>query len=270
MTTFNRTRLFPSSKSGVCASLISLLACSTAFATNNTNIHYPSFDPNHIYISVQGGISFSQNVTMNVATGNNEATDWDPADQGYNSDLGNSEVLGAAIGYVINPAASFEIEVSHRNSFDYARFQTPVDPKTRYFDFANTSAMVNLVLNGSGCSNLSYRSTRFVVDPYISGGFGMAFNNVYNFHSILVAGNAPSAVMQPYTVRSLAYQVGAGLNFRTCRNIGLGVNYRFINMGDFDSNNVVLDSSTSPGIVIQPWEGTFKSNEIYLSLQYYV
>ncbi|MGA2655081.1 MAG: outer membrane beta-barrel protein [Gammaproteobacteria bacterium] len=224
------------------------------------------------YVSVQGGISFSDEADMEVVTGSNPLTEWDPAPEGYDSDLGDSEVLGASFGYAIHPLAILEVEVANRSSFEYEKYQSGDIPKTRYFDVNNTTVMANLMFNGSGLDEpFTFETDSMMWDPFIKIGAGVAYNTVDNFHSVSPDDTVYS-VMPENTETSFAYQLGAGINIRTEESLVIGIGYRYVNAGDFSSNNYFSGiSSTDSGSVnhqTDPWEGELSTNEVYIALSY--
>jgi opacity protein-like surface antigen len=227
-----------------------------------------------IFLSLEAGASFSTEASMQVTTGNPE-TLWDSTPQGYNSDLGNSAVWGGGIGYQINKLLAVEIEAAHRDSFEYKKFQTspgtPLGNKTRYFDLKNTTVMTNLFLNGSGLKGpFSYTNKYYVVDPFVTGGIGWAYNTVDNFHTIEASNHARVSMEKSNSRSAFAYQLGAGINVRTNKNFSVGVGYRFLDAGSFSSNTYIEAEGTTPALDIPAWKGDLRTNEVYLNLNYYL
>ncbi len=61
------------------------------------NIQAQWSTPNSIYLALSAGGALSTDASLVVPS-----IFWDPSPEGYNSDVGDSEVLGASIGYVID------------------------------------------------------------------------------------------------------------------------------------------------------------------------
>ncbi|MCH9690011.1 MAG: outer membrane beta-barrel protein [Gammaproteobacteria bacterium] len=234
--------------------------------------------PSSIYIALTAGDSDSMQANITAAP-----PYWDTTSETYNNNVGASEVLGASIGYVFNPLFRVEIGADHRNSFKYAQRQTAeeadiFDQRTRYFNLSNTTIMSTLFLNGSGISDkASAQHETFMIDPFIGFGLGLAFNSVDNLHSVEDATQGTIATTQdvfsfmtaPRTTRVLAYQFIAGFDVKTTKKIGIGVNYRYLDAGRFESNNYIADGALG-GMTVPPWKGTLKTNEIYVTIKYAV
>jgi opacity protein-like surface antigen len=231
----------------------------------------------NIYIALSAGGSYSLETSINASP-----IFWDPSPEGYNSDLGNSEVLGASIGYVINPLFRFELGADHRDSFKYKKYQsTPTStswgPRNRYFDLSNTTVMGTLFLDGSGVSDrFFYQGKGFIIDPFFGVGLGAAFNTLDNLHSVSLkkdmAGRAFSLMESAYTSKAFAYQLNAGVTIKTTRKIAIGLGYRYLDAGHFESNNYLVDNpdniGMTSGVTVPTWGGSLKTNEFYVTIKY--
>ena len=252
--------------------------------TNQLSISSLWSTPGNLYIALAAGASFSTNASVAVST-----TYWDLYTDGYGGNLGNSEVLGASIGYVINPLLRFELGVDHRNSFNYHKHQsTPTvsralinwGPRERYFDVSNTTVMATAFMNGSGISHhMMYQGSGYIIDPFIGAGLGGAFNTLDNLHStqvgvfnVLSNNRAFSIMSASNTVRTFAYQFSAGFDVKTNRKLALGLGYRYLNAGNVVSSNYLTDNSNNVGItsgvVVPPWRAVLRCNEVYVTLKY--
>lgn len=233
--------------------------------------------PGSIYIALSAGGSYSLETSINASP-----IFWDPSPEGYNSDLGHSEVLGASIGYVFNPLFRFELGADHRDSFQYKKYQsTPTSttwgPRNRYFDLSNTTVMGTLFVDGSGVSErFFYQGKGFMLDPFFGVGLGAAFNTLDNLHSVSlkknIAGRSFSLMDSAYTNKAFAYQLNAGINIKTTRKIAVGLGYRYLDAGRFESNNYIVDNpdniGTTSGVTVPTWTGSLKTNEFYVTLKY--
>lgn len=222
-----------------------------------------------ISFMLEAGASISRSMKPKVES------DWDFSLQGYSHDLGRSSVLGAGIGYVIHPALLIEIGADRRNSFSYKKFQTSpgeLGNKTRYFELKNTTVMANAFLNGSGFSPyLAYRTPSFIIDPFLSGGIGLSVNTITNFHSVAEGETLVFSMIVDNSVNSFAYQLGAGINVRTNCGLGIGVGYRYLDAGNFETANYLIDNPGTTlvsGIPTTTWQGDLKTNEVYVLLSY--
>jgi opacity protein-like surface antigen len=243
--------------------------------STNATINNLWSESRKMYIALTAGGSYSTEASISASP-----VFWDPTPEGYNNNIGQSELLGASIGYVITPLYRVEIGVDHRNSFEYEKYQsTPTSttwgPRTRYFSMSNTTIMATAFINGSGISHRAfYQGTGFMIDPFFGAGLGSAFNTVDNLHSIQTQQTARAFSLMPaaYTSRSLAYQFSVGFDVKTNNKLALGISYRYLNAGNFISNHYIVDNSNNigvtSGVAVPPWSGTLRANELVVTLKY--
>jgi hypothetical protein len=48
------------------------------------------------------------------------------------------------------------------------------------------------------------------------------------------------------------------------------VGYRYVYGGHFETNDYVENSALTDGLVLSPWKGQLRTNEVYLTLDYYL
>ena len=160
------------------------------------------------------------------------------------------------------------------NSFDYEKDQSSPPPdgdKTRYFNIDNTTVMANVIFNGSGLSGpFSYKNENLSLETFVSVGIGVALNTVKNFYSIQAGTDIPFSLMKDNAKTDFVYQLGAGINFRTNKNIGMTLGYRYVDASNFETSNVLEGSLLRPSVKVIPWTGNVKMNEAYLTLNYYL
>lgn len=212
---------------------------------------------------------------------------WDPSPEGYSNDLDKSVVYAAGVGYQWTPLFSTNVLVSHRPSFDYRKFQTSgavetpgfLADKTRFFDFQNTDIMFDAIFHSGGISRCLAWQVNCCNDIQIffGGGVGVAYNTVSNFHTEpegTIPGDPvrfPIASVIPNETKSdFAWDLTAGLEWRSCNRFIVGVGYRYLDGGDFQSNNYVVNTQPDGRLPhrVHPWKGDFTTNEVYLSIGY--
>src|SRR5437868_4354054 len=84
------------------------------------------------YFKVGSGVSCSEFADVNAPS-----PTWNPAIQGYNSELGNRAILDVGLGCQFAHLVALEASISNRSGFKYRKFQTPVSggaSYTREFD----------------------------------------------------------------------------------------------------------------------------------------
>lgn len=105
------------------------------------------------------------------------------------------------------------------------------------------------------------------VMPYISGGFGIAFNHATGFNETAYPGVTPrtSPGFRDYTATQFAYQLGLGVDFKMSNQLLLSLGYDYQNLKAFSSDQGVSS-----------WAGTtlssskFHTNTVMLGLTYLV
>ena len=222
------------------------------------------------YLKLGVGGSSSMQADMNVVT-----PIWDPSPEGYNHNVGSTALYSAAAGYHFSPLISLDFEYIYRPSFTYAKYQTSLatgvagfagTEKIRYFNLQSNSLMANLGLHGQGLSpHLVWDASSCMIQPFVAGGLGVAFNTVSNFHTLTLQPSSFNTSMMPdHSITSLAWQLSAGLEIINWKNFELAAGYRYYNGGTFESNNYIInDTSSDPA-----WKGTVAANEGFVTISY--
>lgn len=230
----------------------------------------------NVFISIGGGYSWTNNADISADT-----SFWDPAPQGYNGSIGNSSILNAEVGYIVNPLFSFGFGASYRGDYSYSRFQASSSAstagaganKTRFFDLDNTSIMADLYFNKFG--NQNYFNYCIIphtyIHPFIGAGIGVAYNHMSNFHSVLANGTNPaevSAVETDYTRKSFAYEAMTGLMLVLSHTVSIDGGYRYFNGGKFQSNTFVASQANGSPLEGPAWTGKLTANEVFAEINF--
>lgn len=235
--------------------------------------------PDTVYMVLRAGGSISAQASVLAPP-----TYWDIAPEGYNDNVGHSQVLGASVGYVINSILRFEMGADNRSSFTYKKSQSAPSvtlsdfnwgPRIREFKINNTTVMGSLFVNGSGLpSPIYYKSETYSIDPFLGVGIGVAFNTLDHLHSLQSQPpyRAFSVMTAGKTTQEFAYQFMAGFDIKTSRKIAIGFSYRYVDAGAFESSNHLADNSNSTtlssGTAVPVWRGKLIINEFYATLKY--
>lgn len=264
------------------------LTLSVAFLSTQIFINYAEANldqgcfcdcSNRTFVSLGFGNSWSMKGDLDVRT-----PEWDPSPEGYDHRLGNSEFYTVALGYHFNPLISFAFEGAWRPSYKYEKFQTSsgavtLGNKTRFFRLSNFSYLFDLYLNKSG-ECFSWQPDLFCMSfkfsPFIGGGVGVSYNNLFDFHSILATQNTRNennvaSIMQERRRVSVAAQAMAGITTWLNQCISFDLGYRFFYGGRVESNNYVVDVHSPIGPVpfqISPWKMKLRANEFFVAINY--
>lgn len=265
---------------------LSVAPCEDCHASPCRECCTPPCEERRAFVKINTGGSYSRKANISV-----DPTFWDPALEGYNSDLGNAPIIGAGFGYKFFDFLSGDVSIFHRWNYKYSKFQTtppnPATPhalpnKTRKFDLDSTSIMFNARLHGQGLgvcyatdNNGSY------IAPILGAGIGFSMNKVSNFRSIF----APTAATTPSqgvssigtsstTTTSFSYQFEAGLEYKFCGKWGLSGGYRWFDGGRFKGPSHILAGTGLPGnpivgVASPQWKGKLRSNEFFVEATYY-
>jgi len=220
-------------------------------------------------IGFSTGGSFALKPKLNVDT-----SVWDPSPEGYNSRLSDTYFFGANLRYDTGPKMAFSFEYTKKGDSKYRKYQTSelgiagsIGDKTRFFKLQNETFMVNALIKAPAISErLIFHLYGHKVVPYIGAGLGMAINYLSDFHSITSAGVSTS-IMNGNTSRNLAYQFIIGAESEVTKNISLGVAYRFLNAGRFESNNYIYGPQNLGFIPVPAWNAILKTQEIVFSIR---
>jgi len=230
------------------------------------------------FLSIGGGYSWSEKASIRASS-----IDWDPAPQGYNSNVKQSEVYTAGIGYHFSVPVSILFETGYRPSFKYSRYQSSVASgtpgflgvKTRHFRLSSLAFLFDAFLNKRGDVFNWKPSALFTIAPFIGAGLGVSYNNVYDFHSVQPIPPGKKAhpihsIENNKVHAAFAGQVLAGFVFKVSKRFSFDLGYRWFYGGKFLSNNYLIDvslGSTYPESTTQ-WKGVLRANEIFLNLNY--
>lgn len=231
-------------------------------------------DYNPFYIQTSAGASFS----MQAKVSNIDFTIWDPANEGYDTRIGNTPTFGLGLGYNVNPWASLLASWDWRGIYNYKKNQTqvigsnPIDPlgaKTRYFDIKNSNLMLTFIANCSQLNNMHFDfNNGAILTPFIGVGLGIAKNDLSNFYSITPdAPNLHRNYLNSQTTYSLAAQGITGLSLLLNKQIGVDLGYKFYYGGRCNTNTMIIDPIDDP-LATPPWKTNLLTNEIFVSLKY--
>lgn len=238
-------------------------------------------DDRSFYFRVEGGKSFSRKADIKV-----DETVFDPAQEGYNSKLKSAVLLTAGVGYNITNWLSIGFSAAHRNKYKYKKHQTviptegvpnPFGNKTRFFKLDNNSFLFDIYFNRTGASTCwSFGCDSVNVAPYFGVSIGLSKNKLYDFHTVLddtlTSGNftthAVETVESLFVKHSFAWQISVGLDLTICKNITLGIGYRYFDGGKFRSNDYTVNPISSfenNPIEVPQWCGKLRANEVVAS-----
>jgi len=231
---------------------------------------------------------------MNVGSGYSWSRDagvrsnpifWDPAIEGYDSDLSGTEFYGAGIGFLWDDYLSLGVNVVRRPDYQYRKTQMTasegeqpsnfIGDRIRFFDLANTSIMLDtMIYLGHWNNNLLWQlSDHSTMQLLVGGGVGVAYNTLSNFHSVATkktSGPFPlvTNIGNETTETHFAWEVVAGLHFEFGDRVAFDLGYRYFDAGDFVGPDYVYEVFESAGLRVPHWTGELKAHEVFVNLIY--
>jgi opacity protein-like surface antigen len=189
--------------------------------------------------------------------------------------IGDAAFAGAGVGYQFNSWFRFDVTGEYRTAAQYSAIQSysdiwsawgasPCGVNARCHDLyhAQQSAAVFL---GNAYFDLG---TWYGITPFIGGGIGFASNFLENFYDISAQPAGGFGYASNRTQTNFAWQVGAGLAFNVTPNLKLEVAYRYLDMGNFNTNRIVC-----MGVVVCPGEVqrfNLASNDVRVGFRYVI
>lgn len=251
-----------------CALQVSL--CSTAIFAGNAfagtmgPIQESDWMKN-LYIGVDGGYSSSLNSTnfspyTNTNIGNYDNVMSVPGNTTFQHDIGNSGMVGGFLGYKVNENLSFNVNYDYRGWFNW---QVPTNASLSssindLLYYANDISIQTLLFNFVLTPNKNLESLGNL-RPYITGGIGMAFNNVGTVTSVNLLETSSYNNIKGASSTTFAWTVGIGAEYMITKNITYTLGYRFVDAGSLETSNTLYNSTGNYEI------NPFKANQVLLN-----
>lgn len=237
---------------------------------------YPPLQDHPFYIKVGSGISFSESAHINAPS-----ETWTPAIQGYNSKLGNRAIAGLSIGYELMRQIDLDLSISHRSTFKYRKFQTPVTGGNSYrreFDLDVTPLLFSVNLLGRDIPCLNWDIAGGCLYPIAGAGVGISNLSIRNYRT---TGLPPSGDSSPYPSFSAENQYTNRKNFTYTALIGLeyshnnrwaiSTGYRWLDAGKFKGPRFQrVANGAAVDVRGQEWKMRFRSNEWFVEFKIFI
>ncbi len=222
------------------------------------------------YGIVGAGYAFSEDTGIN----NPDTSFWDAANEGYDTDLGESSFSYIGIGKQFCQWMNFDATYSYYQTFHYQKYQTGTGAaRTRFFDLDHQNALFTFSIDPRwDC--LSYTLCNVSLRPIVGVGIGVGIHHVDNFHTVVYnstgKGGSTTSIGDRVTTTSFAYKLLAALRFDfACSPLFLDIGYSYYDGGRFEGpstivlNDVTFTGSSDSG---SPWKGDLKTNQVYVNL----
>lgn len=190
------------------------------------------------------------------------------------SDFDSAPFLGGAIGYQVNDWVRVEGSAEYRGKASYHGLQryTNLGPDDIYGtaddftaddDYSATKSEW-LVLANAFVDLGSW----YGISPFVGAGIGASYNSIDNFRDVSVSvpgGSVGYADADPSW--NLAWALYAGVGYEVTPNLTMELGYRYADLGEGKTTDVLALDGTSS--VINPW--TFEditSHDVFLGFRY--
>jgi opacity protein-like surface antigen len=159
-------------------------------------------------------------------------------------------LFGLGIGYTINHWLRVDVTGEYRGGANFHGFDIGAIPGGGFADDRYTARKTELTFMFNGYVDLG---TWWNVTPFIGAGVGMSRNTISNFgdfsvcvNSLSCAGNGGSdAYAAAASTWSFAWAVHAGLAYQVTRNVALELAYRYIDLGNAKSGDLIAFDGTN-------------------------
>lgn len=228
------------------------------------------------YIKVDSGVSFSKSV--NISAG---YPPWIPAEQGYNSTLGNCAIGSLALGCEICHLFNLDVSISNRSHFKYRKFQTPEgggNSYTRKFDLDVTPILFSFTFLGRNFPCLNWDIANGSIYPIVGAGIGSSNLLITNYRTtglLPTGGSFPYASFSAeneYTLRkNFTYTAFIGLEYHCNDRWALSSGYRWFDAGTFKGPRYQrVGDGSAVDVNGHEWKMDFKAHEWFIELKIFI
>lgn len=228
------------------------------------------------YLKVGSGISFSE--TADVVA---PSPPWNPAIQGYNSNLGYCPIASFSVGCEVAHVVDLEVSISDRSTFEYRKFQTPTTgggSYTRKFDLDVIPILFSANFLGRNVPYLNCDVGAGKIYPMVGGGVGVSNLLITNFRT---TGLPPTGDSSPYDSfsaesqyalrKNFTYTVSAGVEYSHEDYWAIGTGYRWFNAGHFKGPRYQrVASGSAVDVDGDKWNMRFIANEWFIELKIFI
>lgn len=228
------------------------------------------------YIKIGSGISCSESAKV-VAP----SPPWNPAIQGYDSNLGNCAIAAFSVGCEVVNIIDLELNISNRSTFKYRKFQTPITggaSYTREFDLNVTPILFSANLLGRGVPYFHWDIGCGKIYPMVGAGLGISNLLITNYRTTGLPATGDSAPYpsfsseNQYTLRkNFTYTILAGIEYSYTDYWAIATGYRWFNAGHFNGPGYQrVASGSAVDVTGDEWEIRFRSNEWFIEFKIFI
>ena len=167
-----------------------------------------------------------------------------------NKDFDAAPLFGIGIGYVFNNWLRADITGEYRGKANFHGMDVGAIPGGGFSDDRYTASKSELTFMFNGYVDLG---TWWNITPFVGAGVGVSRNTISNFgdfsvciNSLSCAGNGGSdAFAASASTWSFAWAIHAGLAYQLTRNVTIELAYRYIDLGNAKSGDLIAFDGTN-------------------------
>lgn len=230
------------------------------------------------YFKISPGVSFPLKPNIQALP-----PTWDDVIEGYNSSLGTRPNIGIGAGYEMCSWGAAEVNLTYRGAFNYNKFQRPtpgavfntLPDKERRFRMEALTLMGSFFVTGRDFSCLTWNCGSASVYPIVGFGLGTSRIPIWDFRATCLPSNEDSGPYNTFSSENqyslrwkFTYQVSGGIEYRSCDNWAIGVNYRWFDAGRLGGPRYFRSNSgQSFDVGCDVWKISLKANELVFDLK---
>ena len=165
--------------------------------------------------------------------------------------------FGLGVGYTVNNWLRFDVTGEYRGAANFHGLDVGAIPAGGFADDRYTGSKSEWTFMFNGYVDLG---TWWNITPFVGAGVGFSRNTISNFGDISVCLNSNSCVASggsdafgPTASKwNFAWALHAGLAYQVYRNVTLELAYRYIDLGNAESGNLVAFDGTNN--IVNPME----------------
>lgn len=161
---------------------------------------------------------------------------FDSSVQVLNKEFESGMLFGAGIGYQFNDWFRADVTGEYRGKTAFRGFDVYPGGANDYF--ANKSewlVMANAYVD---------LGTWWCITPFIGAGIGYSQNTISNFRDVNTPNNG-IAYAGDHSQWEMAWALHAGLAYKISKNFTAELSYRYVNLGDFQSGDIIAYNGTN-------------------------
>ena len=179
------------------------------------------------------------------------------------NDIGNSYVIGAGVGYRVNPNIRTELALAYRGGFELDEPDAGVPPTTFKGKIQSWTAMLHGYYDFDVGGPLK---------PYVMAGIGVARNKVKTISATNPAAATLPALFSNFQLvgdsdTSFAWMLGAGVGYAVTSGLTLELGYRYVDLGDLKIPAQTVSFNPGP-VSYAGAKGELQSHEITLGFRF--